>query len=102
NLNSKVNQRGNDTNGRDQLPDRGKHFPVHEIDVQPNENKVSESLSHHQIAAVDVEGRTGNITGGLGGSEANQIGDFERGAEARYGIARGETFEQLIRGMFAR
>src|ERR1700682_4726731 len=33
NLNSKVNQRGNDTNGRDHLPDRGKHFPVHEDGV---------------------------------------------------------------------
>src|SRR3979411_2168604 len=30
NLNSNVNQRGNDTNGRDHLPDRRKHFPVHE------------------------------------------------------------------------
>src|ERR1700704_2947812 len=33
NLNGKVNQRGNDTNGRDHLSDRGKHFPVHEDDV---------------------------------------------------------------------
>src|SRR5256885_3590590 len=27
-LNSEVNQRRNDTNGRHHLPDRGKHFPV--------------------------------------------------------------------------
>ena len=50
--------------------------------------------SHHQVAAVDVEGRAGDVAGGLGGGEANQIGDFERGAEAQDGIARGETFEQ--------
>jgi hypothetical protein len=43
-----------------------------------------------------------NVAGGLRGGEANQIGDFERGAEARHGIARGETFEQPVRGMFAR
>src|SRR5437660_7265664 len=49
----------------------------------------------HQVAAVDVEGRAGDVAGGLGGSEANQIGDFERGAEARHGIVRGETFERL-------
>ena len=49
--------------------------------------------SHHQVAAVDVEGRAGNVAGGFGGGEANQIGDFERGAEARHRIARGETFE---------
>src|ERR1700746_1683734 len=30
NLNGKINQRGNDTNSRDYLPDRGKHFPIHE------------------------------------------------------------------------
>ena len=58
--------------------------------------------SHHQVATVDVEGRTGDVAGGLGGGEANQIGDFDRGAEARHGIARGETFEQLVRSMFAR
>src|SRR3982074_375212 len=29
NLNSKVNQRGNNTDGSDHLPDRGKHFPIH-------------------------------------------------------------------------
>ena len=39
--------------------------------------------SHHQVAAVDVEGRADDVAGGLGGGEANQIGDFERGAEAR-------------------
>ena len=48
--------------------------------------------SHHQVAAVDVEGRAGNIAGGPGGGEANQIGHFDRGAEARHGIVRGETF----------
>ena len=58
--------------------------------------------SHHQVAAVDVEGRAGDVAGGLGGGEANQIGDFDGGAEARHGIARGETFEQLVRSMFAR
>jgi hypothetical protein len=58
--------------------------------------------SHHQVAAVDVEGRAGDVAGGLRGGEANQIGDFESGAEARHGIARGETLEQLVRGMFAR
>lgn len=58
--------------------------------------------SHHQVAAVDVEGRAGDVAGGLGGGEANQIGDFECGAEARHGIARGKTLEQLVRRMFAR
>src|SRR5438034_11723834 len=58
--------------------------------------------SHHLVAAVDVEGRAGNVAGSLGGGEANQIGDFERSAEPRHGIARGKTFEQLVRGMFAR
>src|SRR5215211_5786239 len=58
--------------------------------------------SHHQVAAVNVEGRPGDVTGGLGSGEANQIGDFERSAEARYGIARGEAFEQLVRSMFTR
>jgi hypothetical protein len=58
--------------------------------------------SHHQVAAVDVEGGAGDVPGSLGSGEANQIGDFERGAEARHGIARGETFEQLVRSMFAR
>ena len=58
--------------------------------------------SHHQVAAVDVEGRAGDVAGSLGGGEANQIGDFERSAEPRHGIARGKTFEQLVRGMFAR
>ena len=50
--------------------------------------------SHHQVAAVDVEGRAGDIAGGLGGGEANQIGDFERSAEPRHGIARGKTFDE--------
>ena len=36
--------------------------------------------SHHQVAAVDVEGRAGDVAGSLGGGETNQIGDFERGA----------------------
>ena len=27
--------------------------------------------SHHQVAAVDVEGRAGNVAGGFGGGEAN-------------------------------
>src|SRR5206468_12949760 len=58
--------------------------------------------SHHQVAAVDVEGRAGDVAGSLGSGEANQIGDFERGAEPRHGIARGKTFEQLVRSMFAR
>jgi len=52
--------------------------------------------SHHQVAAVDIEGRAGDVAGGLGGGEANQIGDFDRGAEPRQGITRGETFEQLV------
>src|SRR4029077_8958232 len=58
-------------------------------------------ISHHQFAAVNVEGGTGDVAGGLGGGEANQIGYCERGAEARHGITCGETFEQLVRGMFA-
>src|SRR6478736_5590889 len=58
-------------------------------------------ISHHQFTAVDVERGTGDVAGGLGGGEANQIGDFEGGAEARHGITCGETFEQLVRGMFA-
>jgi hypothetical protein len=61
-----------------------------------------QNRSHHQVAAVDVEGRAGDVAGSLRGGEANQIGDFERSAEARHGIARGKTFEQLVRGMFAR
>ena len=58
--------------------------------------------SQHQVAAVDVEGRAGDVAGGLRGGEANQICDFERGSEARHGIARGEVLEQLVGGMFAR
>ena len=33
NLNSKINQRGNNADGRDYLPDGGKHFPIHNVDV---------------------------------------------------------------------
>ena len=50
--------------------------------------------SHHQVAAVDVERRAGDVAGSLGGGEANQIGDFERSAEPRHGIARGKTFDE--------
>src|SRR4029453_15683479 len=61
-----------------------------------------EHRSHHQVTAIDVEGRAGDVAGGFGCGEANQIGDFERGAETAHRIARGETFEQLAGGMFAR
>src|SRR4029077_20151072 len=58
--------------------------------------------SHHQVAAVDVEGRAGDVAGSVGGGEANQISDFERSAEPRHRIARGQAFDQLVRGMFTR
>ena len=41
------------------------------------------------------------MAGGLGGGEANQIGDFECGAEARHGIVHGEALSKPP-GMFAR
>src|SRR4029453_2872609 len=61
-----------------------------------------EHRSHHQVTAIDVEGRGGCVAGGFGCGEAKQIGDFERGAETAHRIARREAFEQLVRGMFAR
>src|SRR5262249_32170384 len=67
-----------------------------------NQPRWRKNRSHHQVAAVDMERRARDVTGGLGGGEANQIGDFERGAEARHRIAYGETFKQLVRGMFVR
>src|SRR4029077_938531 len=57
--------------------------------------------SQHQVAAVDVEGCAGDVAGGFGGGEANQIGDFEGSGEGRHEIPRGTTFEHLVRGMFA-
>ena len=44
--------------------------------------------SHHQVAAVDVERRAGDVAGRLRCGEADQVGNFERGAEARNRIAR--------------
>ena len=58
--------------------------------------------SHHQVAAVDIERSAGDVTGGLGSGKANQIGDFKSGAEAWHRITRGESLEQVVRGMFAR
>src|SRR5262249_40359663 len=63
---------------------------------------IVQHKSHHQVAAVDIERSTGDVTGGLGSGKANQIGDFKGGAEAWHRITRGETLEQVVRGMLAR
>ena len=55
--------------------------------------------SHHQVAAVDVEGRAGDVAGGLGGGEANQIGALECSPEPRHRIGRGEAFEGFAFGV---
>src|SRR6185437_9013040 len=53
--------------------------------------------SHHEIAAVDVERRAGDVARGLGGGEANEVGDFPSRPEARDGISSRESLEQLGR-----
>src|ERR1700730_13209073 len=45
NLNGEVNQRRNDTDGSDHLPNRGKHFPVHEDGV---------CLTRHKLRGTQV------------------------------------------------
>src|SRR5205823_3544319 len=51
--------------------------------------------SHHQVAAVDVEDRPGDITRRLGGGEADRVGHFPRGAEAGHRIGAGVALELL-------
>ena len=55
---------------------------------------------HHQVAAGDVQRRTGHVTSLLRRRKAHQVGHFDRGSETRNGIARREALEQLRRRVF--
>src|SRR6202040_3021399 len=41
--------------------------------------------SHHQVAAVDVDRRAGDVAGPLGGKKTDQFGHLGGGAQARHG-----------------
>src|SRR5258708_32589333 len=65
-------------------------------------NAAGRAGSHHQIAAVDVERRAGDVAGRLRRREADQVGHFQRRPEPRHGIARRQPLQQLGRGVLAR
>src|SRR5260221_5481891 len=57
---------------------------------------------HHQVAAVDIQRRTGDVRRAFGGGKTDQISDFERSAEAGHWIALGQPIELLRWRAFSR
>src|ERR1043166_2932124 len=55
---------------------------------------------HHEVAAIDVQGRTGDVAGSFGRDKADQIGNLDGRAEPRDGIALSQAFENLGGGAF--
>src|SRR3954469_2943402 len=59
-------------------------------------------MLHHEIAAVDIERRPGDVARRFGRGEANEVGDFQWSAKARNGVRGGQTLEQLRSRMLVR
>src|SRR5688572_19955239 len=48
----------------------------------------------HEVAAIDVERRAGDVPGRLRRGEANEVRNLERGTESRHRVAGGESLQQ--------
>ena len=59
------------TLSRQQLHDYPNSCDCHTYTRAVTSRVGEQHVSHHQVAAVDVEGRAGDVAGGLGGGEAN-------------------------------
>ena len=59
------------TLSRQQLHDYPNSCDCHTYTRAVTSRVGEQHVSHHQVAAVDVEGCAGDVAGGLGGGEAN-------------------------------
>src|SRR5258708_29756847 len=66
---------------------------VTRYEPKARKQRWSQWPSHHQVAAVDIERRAGDIARGLRGGEADQVSDFYWRAESWHGVAGGEPGE---------
>src|SRR4030095_8755284 len=57
---------------------------------------------HHEVAAIDIERRAGDVAGGLRCGEADEIRNLERGPQSRHRVPGGQPLEQLRRRILAR